>query len=60
MQSPRMTRDAYFKIVENQNLSTMRDEMLSIMNGATTDNNDNTVTTRRSGFGLSKRTSLGV
>ena len=55
-----MTREAYFKIAETHNLNTMRDEMLSIMNGATTDNNDNALTTRRSGFGLSKRTSFAA
>ena len=30
-QSPRMTRDAYFKIAEARNLSSMRDDMASIM-----------------------------
>ena len=29
--SPRMTRDAYFKIAEARNLSSMRDDMASIM-----------------------------
>ena len=56
-----MTREAYFKIAENKSLNTMRDEMLSIMNGTITDNNDNAMTaTRRSGFGLSKRTSFAA
>ena len=29
--SPRMTRDAYFKIAEVRNLSSMRDDMVSIL-----------------------------
>ena len=42
--SPRMTRDSYFKLAESQGLSTMRDEMISIMGGPS--QTDNLLTTR--------------
>lgn len=44
--SPRMTRDSYFKLAESQGLSTMRDEMISIMGGPS--QTDNLLTTRQS------------
>ncbi len=44
--SPRMTRDSYFKLAESQGLSTMRDEIISIMGPSQT---ENMLTTRQSG-----------
>jgi len=41
-----MTRDSYFKLAESQGLSTMRDEMISIMGGPS--QTDNLLTTRQS------------
>ena len=49
--SPRMTRENYFKIAESQGLSTMREEMISIMGKTADMANENLQGVRRSGFG---------
>ena len=56
-QTPRMTRENYFKLAESQGLVTMREEMISILNQ--TDNELN-MSTHRSNFNISKASKGGA